>query len=83
MRLLTINEENGGQMRLLKITEEFRTETENEAKELMEKARQEAASKGYEINSCGYTHKEKKSKGEVIDEAFIVKVCKVYGGVWD
>lgn len=70
-------------MRLLKITEEFRTETEDEAKELMEKMRKEATSKGYIIGSCGYTHKEKKSKGEVIDEAFIVKVCKTFGGVWD
>lgn len=69
-------------MILLKTTEEYRTESEYEAKELMEQMREQAASKGYVLNQCGYTHKEKKSKGEVIDEAYVVKAVKVFNGVW-
>jgi len=70
-------------MRLLKRTEEYRVDSENEAKEFMEKFREEAREKGYEISACGYTYKEKKSKGDVIDRAWIVKIIKNYGSVWD
>ena len=30
-----------------------------------------------------YQEKEKKSKGEIIDDGYLVKVAKVYGGFWD
>ena len=70
-------------MRVLKVTEEYRVDSEIEAKEAMEKFRSEAAENGYSVGACGYTYKEKKSKGEIIDEAWIVKVVKVYGGVWE
>ena len=70
-------------MILLKETKEIRTETEEEAKELMEKFRTEAAVKGYQVLSCGYTHKEKKSKGEIADEGYLLKVVKVFGGFWN
>ena len=67
----------------LKVTEEYRVDTENEAKEAMENVQQRAAQEGYILNSCGYTHKEKKSKGEIVDEGYLLKVVKVYGGFWD
>ena len=67
----------------LKVTEEYRVNTENEAKEAMERFRQEAAQNGYSIGACGYTYKEKKSKGEVIDEGYLIKVVKIYGGFWE
>ena len=70
-------------MRLLKKIEEYRVDSEIEAKEAMEKFRNEAAEKGYSVGSCGYTYKEKKAKGEIIDSAFLVKVVKVYGGIWE
>lgn len=70
-------------MRLLKVTEEYRTDSEAEAKESMEKFRAEAKEKGYTVNSCGYTYKEKKAKGDIIDFAWVVKVVKTYGGVWE
>ena len=69
-------------MRLLKTTEEYRTDSELEAKDLMEKFRSEASEKGYSLGACGYTYKEKKAKGEVIDQAWIVKVVKIYSEVW-
>lgn len=70
-------------MRILKVTEEYRVDSEIEAKEAMEEFRAAAAANGYSVGSCGYTYKEKKAKGEVIDEAWIVKVVKVYGGIWE
>ena len=60
-----------------------RVDTENEAKEAMENFLQRAAQEGYILNSCGYTHKEKKSKGEIVDEGYLLKVVKVFGGFWD
>lgn len=70
-------------MRLLRQTIETRTDSENEAKELIEKYRQEAKEKGYIISSAGYTYKTKKSKGEIIGEAYVVKVVQTFGGLWE
>ena len=70
-------------MILLKKTEEYRTESENEAKEVMDEFRQKASEDGYEIAVLGYTYKEKKSKGEIIDSAFIVKVVKNYNKIFE
>lgn len=70
-------------MRVLKISEEYRVENEEEAKLVMEKFRNEAAEKGYKIGKMGYTHKDKKAKGEIIDSGELLQVVKVYDGFWD
>lgn len=70
-------------MRILKTTEEYRTDSEIEAKEAMERFRAEAKEKGYHINKSGYTYKAKKSKGDIIDEAWIVSITKEYSSVWE
>ena len=70
-------------MRMLKVTAEYRAESEEEAKQMNEDFKNEAKEKGYVLNSFAYTKKEKKSKGEVIDDGYLVKVVKVYGGFWD
>lgn len=70
-------------MRLLKVTEEHRADSEQEAKEAIERFRQDSLEKGYTLGACGFTYKDKKSKGDVIDEAWVVKVVKNYGKVWD
>jgi hypothetical protein len=70
-------------MRLLKVIEEYRAESEQEVKEMNEQFKTEAKSEGYILNSFSYTKKEKKSKGEIIDEGYLVKVAKIYGGFWD
>ena len=70
-------------MKILKETIEFKAYTEEEAKEIMEKFRTEASTKGYILGASGYTYKTKKAKGEVIDEAWIVKIVKQIAGVWD
>lgn len=70
-------------MRELKETKEYRADTESEAKSIMEKVRDNAKAEGYTVGAAGYTFKQRKAKGEVIDEAYVVKITKVYGGVWD
>lgn len=70
-------------MLILKETCEYRVDTEEQAKEAMEILRDSAAAKGYTIGSCGYTKKEKKAKGEIIDEGYLVKCVKIYGGFFD
>ena len=70
-------------MRLLKVTAEYRVESEEEAKQMNEDFKKEAREQGYVLNSFAYTRKEKKSKGDLIDEGYLVKVVKVYGGFWD
>lgn len=70
-------------MRLLKVTEEYRAESEQEVKEMNEQFKTEAKSEGYILNAFSYTKKEKKAKGEIVDEGYLVKVAKVYGGFWD
>ena len=70
-------------MRLLKVTEEYRAESEQEVKEMNEQFKTEAKSEGYILNAFSYTKKEKKKSGDVIDDGYLVKVAKVYGGFWD
>ena len=70
-------------MRLLKVTAEYRVESEEEAKQMNEDFKREAREQGYVLNSFAYTRKEKKSKGDIIDEGYLIKVVKVYGGFWD
>ncbi len=68
---------------LLKQTDEIRANSEEEAKAIMEKFRKEAEEKEYVIGASGYVYKTKKSKGEIIDEAWVVKIVKQIAGVWE
>ena len=68
-------------MRLLKETLEIRANSEIEAKEVIESYRQKAATDGFTIGAAGYTYKTKKSKGEIIDEAWVCKIVQDFGGV--
>lgn len=70
-------------MRLLKETIELRADTEFEAKEVIENYRKEAAEKGYTIGAAGYTYKTKKSKGDIVDEAWVCKIVMNFSGVWE
>lgn len=61
---------------ILKKTEEYRVNTEEEAEAFIAQAKVKANEEGYEVVSYQSTHKEKKSKGEVIDSYYIVKIVK-------
>ena len=67
----------------LKVVEEYRAETEAEVKEMNEYFKDKAREEGYVLSAFSYAKKEKKAKGEVVDEGYLVKVAKVYGGFWD
>lgn len=70
-------------MRLLKVTEEYCADSEQEAREAIENFRKESLEKGYVLGACGFTYKDKKSRGEIISEAWVLKVVKIYGKVWE
>ena len=70
-------------MRLLKETIELRADSEIEAKDLIESYRKKASEDGYTIGAAGYTYKTKKSKGEIVDEAWVCKIVQDFSGVWE
>ena len=61
-------------MRRLKITEEFRVESEEEAKAAVEKYQKEGLEKGFSIIKWSADYKTKKSKGEIIDSGYLLKI---------
>lgn len=63
-------------MEMLKRTDEMKVYTEEEAMALIEKIKSDPDNEGYEVASHTVTLKEKKSKGEVIDAWYVVKVTK-------
>lgn len=63
-------------MELIKQTDEITVGTEEEAKALIESFKNKATKEGYEITNYSSTLKEKKSKGQVIDSYYIVKIVK-------
>jgi hypothetical protein len=60
---------------LLKVTEEYRVSTEEEATQLIEEAKKES---GYILQKYGSQYKERKQKGEVIDSYFKVTLVKIF-----
>lgn len=67
----------------LEQTTKYRCDTENEAKEQIENFRNEAKEKGYLIKKIGYEYKNKKAKGEIIDEAYVLSVTSTYADLWE
>ena len=70
-------------MRLIEQTEKYVVDSEEEALKVVQAFKQDAQDKGYILGSGGYTYKTKKAKGEIIAEAWIVTVTKIFGEVWD
>lgn len=61
-------------MQLIKKTEQYRVDTEEQAIALIQDFKDNQASGGYEITKSGYTMKTKKSKGEIIDLFFLCDI---------
>lgn len=70
-------------MKRLKVTEEYRAYSEEEAISALNAARELQAEDKYTLGANGYKYKTKKSKGAIIGEAWIVSVTKIYDDVWD
>ena len=68
---------------LLEITQKFVAKSETDAKDMIEGFRAEAVQKGYVVKKAGYEYKTKKSKGEIIAEAWVVTVTQVFGTLWE
>ena len=58
---------------ILKRTDEYRVETEADAKQFIEEVKQKAREGGYEIASYSATHKVKKD-----DDYYVIKVSMVW-----
>lgn len=69
---------------MLKLEEtiKMRAETEGEAQKIISDYR-ENQKDGYTLKKAGYEKKEKKSKGEVIGEGYMVTVTLVYADFWN
>lgn len=70
-------------MKLLTMTTEHRAYTEDEAKDAINDFREKAKAEGYIVKSAGFTYKTKKSKGEIVGEAWIVKCVAIYNDIWE
>ena len=60
----------------------FRCETEDEAKTLIERYKQDGRTNGYDVNKVSYQYKEKKAKLEVIVSCCQVDLELVYTTIW-
>jgi len=65
-------------MILLKQIEQYRAESETEAKNFIEKIGQEQHANGYKLTKSSSTYKNKKIKGEIVDEFYLVEITKSY-----
>lgn len=68
---------------LLESVTKYRTESEEEAKNLIERFRAEAAQKHYTIKKIGYEYRVKKASGEIAAEAWIVTVTQIFNDLWE
>ena len=63
---------------IMKQTDEIRVDTEEQAESLLNTFKEKAREEGYEIASYKMTKKNKKSKGEIIDEWVVLTIVKVW-----
>lgn len=63
---------------LLKKTEIYRVDTEEEAMSMIEDAKDGQMNGGYTLTKSSYVLKTKKSKGEIIDQWFITSTEKTF-----
>ena len=63
---------------LLKTTDVWLTESEEEAMEMIEDAKNHAPEGGYTVTKSGYTAKPKKSKGEILYIEYKVTIEKTF-----
>lgn len=66
----------------LNVVETYRAESREEAEAFIKAQREAGVSEGYDVTKASYTHKEKKSKGSVVDACEVVSITKVYATVW-
>lgn len=70
-------------MKRLKVTEEYRAYSEQEAIDALNAARALQEEGSYTLGANGYKYKTKKAKGVIIAEAWIVSITKIFNDVWE
>lgn len=70
-------------MLLLERTFKYRAESEEEVKQFIEEQKEKAIENRYTIKKYSSTHKEKKAKGEVIDEGYELVITTTHGAFWE
>lgn len=68
---------------LIERTSKYRIDSEERVKEFIEEQKSKAHENGYGVKKYSSTFKEKKSKGEVIDEGYEVSITTVHGSFWE
>jgi hypothetical protein len=63
---------------LLKTTDVYRVDTEEEAMDMIETAKNGQIQGGYTLTKSGYVVKTKKSKGEIVDMWMVVTTEKSF-----
>ena len=63
---------------LLKTTEQYRVDNEDEAVKMIEKTKDDSLSEGYTLTKSSYVIKTKKSKGEIIDSWAVCTLEKTF-----
>lgn len=63
---------------LMKTTEVYRIDTEDEAIAAIEKAKENSLTEGYTLTKSGYVIKTKKAKGEIIDQWTVCTLEKTF-----
>lgn len=67
----------------LKETIEYKVDTEDGAIRFIEQERKGADDRGYIVTKASYTLKQKKAKGEVVDQGYLVSITYEYLKFWD
>lgn len=68
---------------MLERTTKYRIDSEDRVKSFIEEQKQKASAEGYTVKKYSSTFKEKKSKGEVIDEGYEVSITTSHGTFWE
>ena len=69
--------------RLIQKVETYIVGTPAEAEVFINEARTSAPAKGSIVTKAAYAHKERKSKGEVVEECEVVTITSTFGSTWD
>lgn len=67
----------------LETTTKYRMDSEIAAKDLIDEFRKNADAQGYTIKKAGYEYKNKKAKGEILAEAWVVTITQVWNDLWE
>lgn len=68
---------------ILDITEQYRVDTEEEVKDFIEEIKENGVQEGYIVKNYSSSFKEKKSKGETVDQGYLLKITKSFNTFWE